>query len=91
MTRVAKIMAWFDQAHERAGWLIIVFGLGLTTASVVALLRGMAVQWQLVGVLVGLVALGVITLLGVSYFNGLELGREGFKVSNWSREKDTEE
>ena len=75
MTRVAKIMAWFDQAHERAGWLIILVGLALTATVVVAHLRGVPVQWQTVGVLVGLVALGVITLLGVSYFNGVELGR----------------
>ena len=91
MKTLSRIAHWFDQAHERAGWLVIVWGLGLTTAVVVAILRGVVVPWQVVGVLVGLVALGVITLLGVSYFNGLELGREGFKVSNWSREKDTEE
>lgn len=81
MKSFKRLIGWFDQAHERAGWLIILVGLALTATVVVAHLRGVPVQWQTVGVLVALVALGVITLLGVSYFNGLELGRGVVKVA----------
>lgn len=75
-----KILKWFDEAHEQLGWLVAVTGLALTTLSVVALLRGEHVPWQLVACLVALVALGCVTLLGTQRYRGLSIGRDGVSV-----------
>lgn len=65
---------FFDQKHELAGWLVILVGLGLMVACVVAMLRGASIPWPALAVLAALVAVGLLTLLGVSYYQGLQLG-----------------
>lgn len=80
MKTTTKILKWFDEAHEQLGWLVAVTGLALTTLSVVALLRGEHVPWQLVACLVALVALGCVTLLGTQRYRGLSIGRSGVSV-----------
>lgn len=64
----------FDQKHELAGWLVILVGLALLTLCVLAMLRGVVLPWPALAVLAALVAFGLLTLLGVGYYRGLQLG-----------------
>jgi hypothetical protein len=85
---IRRLLRFFDEAHEQAGWLVIVCSLGLLSALVVALLYGQPVPWQALAVPAALVAVGLLTLLGVQYYRGLHLGR--FSISGDAQEDEHE-
>jgi hypothetical protein len=91
MKTLERFISWFDQAHEQAGWMLILWGMALLSLCVLALWQSVLVPWQVFAVIGGIVALGVLMLLGTRYFNGVELGRGGFRVSNRSQEDSSEE
>lgn len=86
---IRRLLRFFDEAHEQAGWLVIVSSLVLLSALVVALLYGQPVPWQALAVPAALVAVGLLTLLGVQYYRGLRLGR--FSISGDAPREDQDE